>query len=374
MKAILLSPKAWLALLLVAALSGVAYWQREPVLAWYYVRQLTHTYQENRDAYARKVATLEEAALPGVLEGLQSSDAIVCGNMQYALLLMTEQWGVADPRSQRLVECLNIHLADFSPVGQEKIVLLLTAFLQQDGPKPLPPRLTKEVSEILLAAEKNSELRAVSLLLAAELVECVQPGQWVDVCRAMAERGFQDERPGARIAAVQLLLREPMRKNKELVGKAIPLLRDEKSAVRRAALVALASESDLVREEHLLPLLHDDDAEVQWLCEMALRKRGLHDDDLEMARMISHKSPATRMRVLHRLPRMPELNLGEWLRQLSQDPEPAVRTAAARAAADYPQAHFAARLREMAEHDPSETVRWNARFYLRQRSTRAALN
>src|ERR1017187_9680904 len=164
MKAILLSPKAWLALLLVAGLSGVAYWQRQPVLAWYYVRQLTHTYQENRDGYARKVAALEEAALPRVLEGLQSSDAIVCANMQYALLLMTEQWGVTDPRSQRLVECLNIRFGDFSPVGQEKIVLLLTAFLQQNGPKPLPPRLTKEVSEILLAAEKKSELRAVALL------------------------------------------------------------------------------------------------------------------------------------------------------------------------------------------------------------------
>jgi hypothetical protein len=373
MKAIFSSRKTWLALLLVAGVAGIAYWQRQPALAWYYVRQLSHAYQENRDGYAKNVAALEEAALPRVLEGLQSSDAIVCANMQYALMLMAKQWGVTDPRSQHLVERLHARFDDFSAVGQEKVVLLLTGFLQQDGPKPLPPRLTKAVSDILLAAEKKNELRGVSLLLAAELVECVQPGQWVEVCREMAERGFKDQHAGTRIAAVQLLLREPMRKHKELVEKAIPLLRDEKSAVRRAALIVLASESDLVREEHFLPLLHDDDAEVQWLCEMALRKRGLHDDDLDLARLISDKDPVTRMGVLQYFPRMPDVNLGEWLRQLSQDPEPAVRAAAARAAADHPQVDLSARLREMSERDPSETVRWNARFYLQQRSPRAAL-
>ena len=93
-----------------------------------------------------------------------------------------------------------------------------------------------------------------------------------------------------------------------------------------------------------------------------------------MARMISHKKASVRMLVLHYFRHMPELNLGSWLRQLSTDPEPAVRAAAARAAADYPQIDFSQRLREMAERDPSESVRLNARFYLQQRSARVALD
>ena len=64
----------------------------------------------------------------------------------------------------------------------------------------------------------------------------------------------------------------------------------------------LAAESELVREESFLPLLHDDDAEVQHLVEMALRKRKLTDDDIALARMISAKDASTRMRVFHHLP------------------------------------------------------------------------
>ena len=47
MNAMLSNRRAWLALVVVAGLGGVAYWQREPVLAWYYVRQLTLAYPEN---------------------------------------------------------------------------------------------------------------------------------------------------------------------------------------------------------------------------------------------------------------------------------------------------------------------------------------
>ena len=88
----------------------------------------------------------------------------------------------------------------------------------------------------MLDAEKKDALRGASLLLAAELLECVQPGQWVDACREMVERGVGDPAYGTRLAAVKLLLRESMRKEKELLAKAVPLLRDPEPTVRRAAI------------------------------------------------------------------------------------------------------------------------------------------
>ena len=176
-----------------------------------------------------------------------------------------------------------------------------------------------------------------------------------------------DEHETTRLAAVQLLLRAPMRKDKEMLEKAIPLLHDPAPIVRRAALIALASESDLVRDEALLPFLHDEDAQMQYLCEMTLRKRGLTDDDLKLARLISDKNPAMRMRVLLHIQDMPDLNLSEWLRQLSLDAAPAVRAAAVRAVGENPQIDLSDRLREMALGDPSETVQQNAQFYLRKR-------
>jgi HEAT repeats len=372
MNAILTSRRIWLALIVIAGLAGVAYWQREPMLAWYYVRQLSLAYPENCEVHAKKVAELEEIALPRVFGELQNEDALICANMQYALMLMMKRWGVADPRSPALIERLQVEFAGFSLAGQEKVVVLLTGFLQQDGTKPLPPRLTKAVGEILMVAEQTTGLRGVALLLVAELIDCVPAGQWVDDCRAMAERGLTDERPGARIAAVQVLLRKSMRADKELVEKAISLLRDPDPNVRRAAIVSLASESEVVREEHFLPLLHDADPQVQYVSELALRKRGLQDEDIKLARLISHKNARVRLRVLHYLPHMPELNLSSWLRQLSNDTEPAVRAAAVRASADYPHVDFLQRLREMAERDPAESVRENARYYLSHRTSFSA--
>ncbi|MSQ93110.1 MAG: hypothetical protein EXR98_00985 [Gemmataceae bacterium] len=372
MKTSLTGKKIGLVLLLLAGFAGLAYWQREQVLAWYHVRQLSYACQEDRESCAKKVAALKEAALPRVMEKLQDADAMVCANMQHALFLIIKDWSAADPRMQQVVESLHVQFEEFSPAGREKVMLVLTAILQQDGPKPLPPQFTKTISEVLTAAEKRDDLRGVSLQLAAELIDCVQPGQWVDVCRGMAERGLKDSVAGTRVAALQLLLREPMRKNQDLIALAVPLLRDEAPAVRRAALLALAAESDYVREEQFLPLLHDDDPEVQYLCQIALRKRGLNDDDLRVARMIGDKNPATRRRVLNVLHQMPELNLSEWLRRLSQDPAAEVRAAAVRAAGDYPQVDLIERLREIADSDPSDTVRQNARYYLQQRALRTA--
>lgn len=367
MRAIITSKKAWFAMLLVAALAPLAYWQRTPVLTWYYVRELSGAYQENREECARRVASLDEAAVPRLLAGLRNPDALVCGNMSYALVLLGQRWGVTDPRAQHLLAQIHEKFAGFSPAGREKAILFLTRFLQQDGPRPLPGNVTRLVSDIMLHADKADELRGVALLLAAELIDCVQPGQWVDVCRDMAERGMNDKRPGTRIAAVQTLLRAPMRNEKDLYVKAVVLLADKEAVVRRAAVVALASASDVVREETLLPRLHDDDLEVQYLCEIALAKRGLTQEEIEMARDISDENPAIRMRVLHRIHRIPDLNMTAWLRQLSSDPVPAVRAAAVRAVGEHPQVDLGDRLREIAERDPSDTVRLNARYFLAQR-------
>ena len=201
MKAIFSSKKTWMAMVVLAGLATLANWQRHQVVAWYYVRQLTNAYQENREDYANQVADLEESALPHVLDGLQSKDALVCANLQYALVLMTKRWSVTDPRAQSLVERLNTQFVSFSTEGQDKSLLLLAGLLRRAERSPLAPKLTKAVGEILIEAEKSNELRAASLQLAAELIDCVRPGQWADIVADMAERGLKDERSETRMAA-----------------------------------------------------------------------------------------------------------------------------------------------------------------------------
>ena len=208
MKSILLSRKTWAAAAILLAAGGLLFWQHKPILAWYYVRQLAGAYPENRDGWANRAAALEEAALPRLLDGMHDADAMVCANMQYAIFLMAKKWGLNDPRTLDLVEQMHLRFRDFSSAGREKALLTLTSLMhvdrradggaeaQEEAPPPLPPRLTMAIGEMMVNAEKQDELRGVSLLLAAELIDAVQPGQWVDVGREMAERGLRHPAAG----------------------------------------------------------------------------------------------------------------------------------------------------------------------------------
>jgi hypothetical protein len=374
MRALGTSKTLWLTLLAAVGLAGVLCWQRDALLAWYHVRQLSFAYQEDRDLCARRVADLGEAALPRLLEGLCDEDALVCANMQAALGLMASRWGAQDARALGLVEKLHARFEEFSLAGQEKALLLLTDLLRHEPALPWPAHLAQGIGALVQTAEKQTELRPASLLLATALLDGAAIPHWADACRDMAERGLSDPLCGVRVSSVRLLTRDGLRQDKELLAKAVPLLHDPECLVRRVALLALAAETEIVREDTLMTLLHDPDAEVQYLCEQALRLRNLTDDGIAVARLITAQDPSERLRVLHILRQMPEVNYGEWLQRLSQDASPAVRAAAVRAVGENPAVDLSDRLREMAEDDPSETVRINAQYYLRQRVALRAMN
>src|SRR6058998_3706098 len=81
--------KKWWALLVVLGMAaGVAWWQRTPLLTWYYLQRLTAAAETDRAYWAKRVAGLDEAALPGLFDCLQHTEARVCDNAQAALLAL----------------------------------------------------------------------------------------------------------------------------------------------------------------------------------------------------------------------------------------------------------------------------------------------
>ena len=52
----------------------------------------------------------------------------------------------------------------------------------------------------------------------------------------------------------------------------------------------------------------------------ALRSRGLQDNHILLARLISDRDPSARLLVLDRLHQSPDLEPGVWLQRLSSDP------------------------------------------------------
>jgi hypothetical protein len=150
----------------------------------------------------------------------------------------------------------------------------------------------------------------------------------------------------------------------------VPLLRDSRAEVRRAALLAVGLAEQVIADDDLLPLLHDADADVRRLCETALRGRGLPEAHLRLARLISAPGPEDRLQVLRHLQGTEDLDPGVWLRRLSQDPDAAVRFAAMAAASSDGQVDLSDRLREMRDRDPSPTVRQWAPYFLQRRGGR----
>lgn len=351
----------WVAGALILGLA-VAWWiWGSHVLAWYYVRQLAQADEASRAVWLTRVVDQGEASvspLLGRLEAGEGGQAVV-----EALERLAQRWGPQDARSLRLSERLGDIFAKLSPAGRKGTLNVVVALLQSEREAGgLPAPLEGRLGDMMAAAAGERMLRRETLLLAAGLLGR-SAGADLELYRGLALAGLEDDHPATRVAAVQLLLR-PALKQEGLLARIVPLLRDPDAPVRRAAVIALGTAKDVVGEDELLPLLHDPDQEVQAACELALRSRGLEESHLLLARLISDDRPGARLQVLQHLGQARDLEPGVWLRRLTQDPAPAVRAAAIRAAASQNQVDLRDRLREMATGDPSPTVRQLAGHYL----------
>ncbi len=372
MKSMLRSKKVWIGLVMVALGAGALWWQRTPILTWYYLRQLAQANEQEVAAWAERVADLDTAAVPGLLEHLRAGP-IAGANAETALLLLVERWPADDGRALALADALRGGFAGYREAGKQAAMQVVIALLRKSASPP-PAAFTLAAGDMVRAMSDGADPAATAdpdarrrlLVLTGLLVQRGNPGQWVELGRRLALEGLADAAAEHKIAAIHVALHLAPQGEKELLAKVVPLLRAADVRVRRAAVVAVASAPDVIGEDDLLFLLHDADAEVQRLCEVALRSRGLQDTHITLARLISDDNAAARLGVLEHLRRATDLEPGVWLRRLSQDPAPAVRAAAVRAAGDQRRIDLSDRLRQMAADDPSPTVRQLAEHYLRR--------
>jgi HEAT repeat protein len=355
-------------LLVLVALSGLAWLNRTPLLAWYYLRQLAAAAPADREAWAGRAAGLDGAVLPGLLGQLTRDDPQVCANAPAGLAHLARRWGPADPRTAGLLGQLGRRFEGLSRPGREAALEVALALVRPAEGRAPPAALVEAGGRLLLAAvpvtDRGTRVRALAL---ADVLAGSAPGRWLEACRALAGGGLAEDDGECRVRAIHLTLHSALRKDAELLRRVAPLLRDGRAEVRRAALLALGLADQVVADDDLLPLLHDADADARRLCEAALRGRGLPEAHLRLARLISAPGPEDRLRVLRHLEDTDDLDPGVWLRRLSQDPDAAVRFAAMAAASDNRLVDLSDRLREMRDRDPSPTVRQWAPYFLKRR-------
>ncbi|MCI0643073.1 MAG: HEAT repeat domain-containing protein [Gemmataceae bacterium] len=355
--------KAIVGLVLAALLAGAAWWHKNNVLAWYYVNRLISADERSQEAWVKRVASLQDAALPRLLAAWGNDNPAACQAVEHAMSELFRSWNATDSRCVLLLASFSENFAAWSNAGKNAALRTAQTLLKKCPAQPtLPAPLSKAAGALLDAAEKSQETSVQRLFLAAALVERVPQGQWLDTCRSMASTGLASEQADMRAAAAYLVMRPAVREDVELMKKVMPLLKDSSAEVRRAAVLALGLARELVSDDDLLALLHNPDEDVQQHCEMALRSRGLQEHHIFLGRLMSDERPAARLQVLQHLGQARDLDANVWLRRLCQDPSPAVRAAAVRAA----NADLRGYLQEMAAQDSSPTVRQLASHYLNQ--------
>jgi hypothetical protein len=370
LRTILPSKKVLFSLGLVIILAGVGWWERTPLLSWYYLRELAQAEEEDRDKWVERVAGLDQAAVPGLLAHLRRDDARVCANARAALACLIQRWGSDDARAAALAEQLVQGYAGRSLPGQlETLELQAALAIPAKTNTPPPAGILLAAGRLLPVAAQTAHrgIQARALAL-ADLVVDYHPAP--DVMRAihdLARAGLIAPDSTSRVRAVRLIRSRPLNGEKDLLELVLPLLRDPSAEVRRQAIcaVALKDKESLISSEDLLAWLHDPDKEVRRWCEKALQVRDLSRVEIQLGRLITDERAKERMKVFRYLRRAPTKAPGAWILRLSYDAEDAVRIAAARAAGDHGLTNLADRLREMAQNDRSPTVRQVAEHYYR---------
>lgn len=351
----------------VVALGLATWWWGNSVLAWYYVQRLSRADEANRECWAKRVARLDEAAVPRLLACLRDQDSQVCGNAQAGLACLAACRQAEPARYLDLANRLTDLFPQLSLAGQCSVLELQAAWLKE-WQQPIPAELRQAALRLLPTAGRSAdkEVRGRALLLAGTLLQQEKEGETCTVCREVVRRGLQDNEAANRALATHLAAKPGL----NLLPQVAPLLDDPAPAVRQAAMLAVGPYPEAVATDDLLRSLHDTDEDVRLLCEAALRSRGLKKEDVDLARLISDDQPSVRLQVLETLLRSADLEPGVWLRRLSHDAAPAVRAAAVRLASEHGQLDFADRLGQMAQNDPSPTVRQLAGYYLARQKKR----
>ncbi len=356
-----------LGLVALAVLAGgILWWQRIPLLRWHYLNGLANANSQEREVWVDRVVSLDTEAVPGLLEHLSNADPQVCSNAQMALSRLVEKWGWEDPRTFSLIEDIQAQFVAFSLDGQKAI---LDWELAKARDASLPRAIQGKSAQLLaLAGERtHSDLRKKVLVWVGLFLKRSPSRLCEKTCRSIILKELTAAEPEMRLEAIHLTLQNSFQNDVSLLKQVVPLLKDREALVRRAAILAIGSERKVITEEDLLFLLHDKDEDVRRLCKGALRSRGLHDSHILLGKLITDKRPQKRLEILGHLRLVTDLEPELWLTRLSHDPSPAVRVAAVREATTYPTIDMSSRLQEMAESDPSPTVKQLAQYYLQAR-------
>lgn len=334
-------------------------------VAWWRVRQLLAADPQSRAIVMDELARHPSASCRQLAEILvEENDPERAAILGDALSQVGRECGAAaDAAMAQVIEQLVQGHRACPPAGREQAALWAASMLERtpDDSRPTPEFMAG-ANRLVEMGRVNPEAgpRAATIRLATSLAKVGLTNENLPRFRELARSGIADADPKVQLAAIPLAAMGPLSMLEELAH----CLGSHSAEVRRGALLVLGPNPEVLNEDALLPLLHDPDQQNAALARSALVARGLNDDQIRLGRLIADPNPVHRLEVIDHLDGPAQVDVGMWLKRLSHDTSPAVRSAAARAMAQAGGTDFNERLSQMAEGDPSPTVSRLARHFM----------
>lgn len=351
---------------LAGVVLGVIWAERAPLLAWYYVNRLGGAADRDRERWQGHIVGLGDEALPTLFAELRGKDAQAVSRIGAALTALAAGWAADDPRREQVGRRLADEFATYPPAGQGQALGVVAGLIHPvSAATPPSAGLLQSATRMLTAAATAADpgLLPQAFTVAGAILDGPAVADARVACRELAAAGLRQTDVSLKLHALRLAQHPDL----SMLDAVVPLLNDPSADVRRTALLAAGPIPEVLATDDLLRWLHDSDPSVRQLCEIALRGRGLNDGHIRLGRLMTDPRPAVRLQVLDQLAGASDLEPGVWLRRLTHDPAPAVRAAAIRAAVEMPDLDLTDRLQQLAQSDPSATVRQLAVHYLRSR-------
>jgi hypothetical protein len=359
------SMAGWLLAALAVAAACLFFLGIDRAVAWWRVRQLLAAEPQARALLIDELAKHPASSCRQLAEILVEEDdtdrAAILG--EALCQVGRESGGAADPAMAESLDMILKGHRTFPPAGKEQAALWAASMVERvpDGARP--------TSEFVIGAHRLVELgrvsaepapRAATMRLAVSLAKANLTEETLSRFRELARSGIADADPRVQLAAISLATLPAMR----MLDEVAHCLGSHSAEVRRGALLVLGPNPEVLNEDALLPLLHDADPQNASLAQSALVARGLSNDQIRLGRLIADPKPTHRLEVLDHLEGPADVDVAMWLKRLSHDTSPAVRSAAARAMAQAGGQDLKERLAQMAEGDPSPTVSRLARHFM----------
>lgn len=359
------SMAAWVLAAVAVAAACLFFLGIDRAVAWWRVRQLLAAEPQARALVVDELAKHPASSCRQLAEILVEEDdegrAAILG--EALAQVGRESGGAADPGMFESLDLIVKGHRTCPVAGREQAALWAASMIERvpDGARPTP--------EFLSGAHRLVELgrvgaepaaRAAILRLAVSLARANLTEESLPRFRELARSGIADGDSRVQLAAISLATLPPMR----MLDEVAHCLCSHSAEVRRGALLVLGPNPEILNEDALLPLLHDPDPQNAGLAQSALVARGLTNDQIRLGRLIADPNPTHRLEVLDHLEGPAPVDVAMWLKRLSHDTSPAVRSAAARAMAQAGGQDLSERLAQMAEGDPSPTVSRLARHFM----------